>query len=177
MNRSLEKKLSEDELTGILNRRAINKKLHEIAEAARDEKFFLTVYMLDIDNFKMYNDHWGHSDGDKCLISITKAISSIAWSRNDIFGRYGGEEFVYIARTKDYDTALGLGEEIREEVEKLGLYYGNGSDKTPTTISIGGVVGSGEELSSVPRLLQMADDQLYISKRSGKNRVRLISLD
>jgi len=177
MNRSLEKKISEDELTGILNRRAINKKLHEIAEAARDEKFFLTVYMLDIDNFKMYNDHWGHSDGDKCLISITKAISSIAWSRNDIFGRYGGEEFVYIARTKDYDTALGLGEEIREEVEKLGLYYGNGSDKTPTTISIGGVVGSGEELSSVPRLLQMADDQLYISKRSGKNRVRLISLD
>lgn len=177
MNRSLEKKISEDELTGILNRRAINKKLHELVEKARYDNFSLTVYMLDIDNFKMYNDHWGHSDGDKCLISIAKCISSIAWSRNDIFGRYGGEEFVYIAKTKDYDTAYNLGEEIRKEVEKLGLYYGSGLDMISTTVSIGGVIGSGAALSNVSRLLQMADDQLYNSKRSGKNRVRLVSLD
>lgn len=177
MNRSLEKKISEDELTGILNRRAINKKLHEITETAKNEDFYLTVYMLDIDNFKMYNDYWGHSDGDKCLISIAKCISSIAWSRSDVFGRYGGEEFVYIARTSDYDAAFRLGEEIRQEVEKLGLHYGNGPSKTPTTISIGGVIGYGEEISSVSRLLQMADDQLYISKRSGKNRVRLVNLN
>lgn len=177
VNRSLEKKASEDELTGILNRRAINKKLHEVTELAEEERSSVTVFMLDIDNFKKYNDYWGHSEGDKCIVSIANCISAIAWPRKDTFGRYGGEEFVYISRSIDIEDAKTLGERIRREVESLGLYYVEDSKSIPTTISIGGVVASGYALSKVSRLLQEADSQLYTSKRGGKNRLSMISLN
>lgn len=177
VNRSLEKKASEDELTGILNRRAINKKLHEATELAEEERSSVTVFMLDIDNFKKYNDYWGHSEGDKCIVSIANCISAIAWPRKDTFGRYGGEEFVYISRSIDIEDAKTLGERIRREVESLGLYYVEDSKSIPTTISIGGVVASGYALSKVSRLLQEADSQLYTSKRGGKNRLSMISLN
>ena len=177
VNRSLEKKASEDELTGILNRRAINKKLHEATELAEEERSSVTVFMLDIDNFKKYNDYWGHSEGDKCIVSIANCISAIAWPRKDTFGRYGGEEFVYISRSIDIENAKTLGERIRREVESLGLYYVEDSKSIPTTISIGGVVASGYALSKVSRLLQEADSQLYTSKRGGKNRLSMISLN
>ena len=177
VNRSLEKKASEDELTGILNRRAINRKLHEATELAEEERSSVTVFMLDIDNFKKYNDYWGHSEGDKCIVSIANCISAIAWPRKDTFGRYGGEEFVYISRSIDIEDAKTLGERIRREVESLGLYYVEDSKSIPTTISIGGVVASGYALSKVSRLLQEADSQLYTSKRGGKNRLSMISLN
>lgn len=76
----------------------------------------IVLFMIDIDNFKKYNDYWGHSQGDICLRKISDSIKKIQNNRGDIFGRYGGEEFIYISTFLSYGDALELGNLIRTEV-------------------------------------------------------------
>jgi diguanylate cyclase (GGDEF)-like protein len=176
-NRLLEKKASEDELTGIPNRRSINKKLHELVGIAQEDNKNVAVYMIDIDNFKKYNDCWGHSEGDNCLRLISNSISEISWERGDSFGRYGGEEFVYIARPLNIDESFELGERIRKKVEDLGLNFIEDGSTHHVTISIGGVIGRGESLLETSRLMEKADDQMYLSKANGKNKLNVEPLN
>lgn len=172
----LEKRASEDELTGIFNRRTIKIKYSQFVEKALKDSKSLAIYMLDIDNFKKYNDYWGHLKGDKCLIEISKCIEKISTSRGDIFGRYGGEEFVYLSLTESLEDAFYLGEKIRESVEKLGTYYEDNGTKIPTTISTGVVICNGEMCKDFALMFEEADKQLYISKRNGKNQVSIIGI-
>ena len=175
-NRLLEKKASEDELTGIPNRRSINRKLHELVGLAQEDNKSVAVYMIDIDNFKKYNDCWGHFEGDKCLRSISNGISEISWERGESFGRYGGEEFVYIGRPLNIDESLELGERIRKKVENLGLHFIEGGSTHQVTISVGGVIGHGELLLETSILMEKADNQMYLSKANGKNKLSVEAL-
>lgn len=170
-NLMLEKEASQDELTGVLNRRSIKKKFLEIVDIALIDKKPVALFMLDIDNFKKFNDYWGHLKGDSCLIDISKCIDEISRSRGEIFGRYGGEEFVYISRTESNIEAYELGEEIRKSVEELGFYYENNGIRLDTTISVGVCICSGENLKSIQSLYEEADRQLYRAKMLGRNRV------
>ncbi len=168
-NKILEKKAYEDELTGISNRRSINTYLKDILEEMSSKEDMIVLYMIDIDNFKKYNDYWGHARGDICLKKITDTIKKIQTSRNDIFGRYGGEEFVYISTYLSYEDALNLGNLIRKEVERIGLYYVDKGEHKNVTISVGGAVGSSSDFSSMANIMELADKELYKAKEKGRN--------
>ena len=127
----------------------------------------LVLFMIDIDYFKKYNDCWGHSQGDMCLIKISEAIKRIQIDRNDTFGRYGGEEFLYISKNISYEKALKLGNLIRTEIEKMGLYYLDNGEKRTVTISLGGVRGA--NFKSLSDIMELADGQLYKAKSMGRN--------
>ena len=129
------------------------------------------MFMMDIDHFKRYNDYWGHAKGDDCIKQISQTISEIKSMNNDVFGRYGGEEFVYIARDVDANQAIDLGNQIKEAVEKLRLFYVFDEVSYLVTMSVGIAIGSIQEAKHYAHLLEMADEQLYLAKELGRNRI------
>lgn len=169
-NQQLEKKAYEDELTGIWNRRSINTYLKDVFEESNPQGT-IALFMMDIDHFKRYNDYWGHAKGDDCIKQISQKISEIKSSNNDIFGQYGGEEFVYIARDVDANQAIDLGNQIKEAVEKIRLFYVFDEVSYPVTMSVGIAIGSIQEAKHYAHLLEMADEQLYLAKELGRNRI------
>ncbi len=144
-----------DPLTGIFNRAFFSRALARATESAQ----FVSVCMIDVDNFKKYNDTQGHLAGDKVLQSVAATVKATL-GEACVFARYGGEEFVFFTNTKD---AVSLAESCRAAVEQ-----GCG-----VTISLG--VASGAGLSS-EKLLQEADAALYRAKNSGKNKVEAVVL-
>ena len=168
-NEILEKEANEDELTGICNRRSINTYLKSTLEETHLEEDNIVLFMMDIDRFKRYNDYWGHPKGDVCLKKITDCIKKIQEDGNDVFGRYGGEEFVYIVKNISYDDAFKLGNRIRTEVEKIGLYYIYEGKKEIATISMGGIIGKYSDFDSMEEMLELADQELYRGKDRGRN--------
>lgn len=168
-NEILEKKAYEDELTGVKNRRSINIYLKETLQKMHLTKDYIVVFLMDIDKFKRYNDYWGHSGGDICIRKIADCIKHIQDQNGDIFGRYGGEEFVYISTEISYDDALTLGNLIRTEVEDLGLYYIYNGEKAATTISVGGVIGMSSDFNTMAELMELTDKELYRAKDMGRN--------
>jgi diguanylate cyclase (GGDEF)-like protein len=172
-NEILEKRAYEDELTGIPNRRSINFCLNNTMEEALQNDDYIVLFMIDIDHFKKYNDCWGHSKGDICLKQVARCIRNIQTERKDTFGRYGGEEFVYFAKSITYEQALKLGNSIRNEVEKLGLYYIEAGHTCAVTISVGGIAGKAASLGSVSKIMESADKQLYKAKEAGRNKTVL----
>lgn len=168
-NEILEKKAYEDELTEIPNRRYINNYLNKVWNNSIKNNEDIVLFMIDIDNFKKYNDYWGHSYGDLCLKKVADCLKEIQEKRNDVIGRYGGEEFIYIARSLNYDQALALGNHIRIEVEKLGLTYEHNNINKIITISVGGAIGKALDFKSISNLLEVSDKELYKAKDAGRN--------
>ncbi|MDO8661502.1 MAG: GGDEF domain-containing protein [Candidatus Woesearchaeota archaeon] len=146
-----------DPLTGIFNRAFFSRALARALESAKS----VSVCMIDVDNFKKYNDTQGHIAGDKVLQQVASTIKS-ALGEGCVFSRYGGEEFVFCT-SKVHLEAVSLAESCREAVES----------SCGVTISLG--VASGERLSA-ETLLQEADAALYRAKHDGKNRVGSIVL-
>lgn len=176
-NIMLERKAYEDELTGVKNRRSINIYIKDMLEKFAKKEDKIVLFMIDIDKFKRYNDYWGHSEGDLCIRKISDAIRKIQTERGHVFGRYGGEEFVYIASSINYEQALELGELIRSEVESIGLYYMHKGEKKLTTISLGGIIGDVSSMESMAKMMEMADEQLYKAKDMGRNIMILKNLN
>ncbi|NLY73716.1 MAG: diguanylate cyclase [Firmicutes bacterium] len=154
-----------DGLTGLYNRRYFNEKLDELVDLAIADGSFLSLIMMDVDNFKHYNDTFGHPAGDQLLKTVAGVVSD-AVREGDIVARYGGEEFAVILKNSSRETALQIAERIRISVANIPL----GTLKTKITISLG--VGT---LPTHARdrngLVEFADQSLYFSKQSGKNRV------
>ncbi|NBI06273.1 tetratricopeptide repeat-containing diguanylate cyclase [Senegalia massiliensis] len=170
-NKMLEKKVYEDDLTGIKNRRSINLYLKNILN--KTSKSLVALFIIDIDKFKRYNDYWGHVQGDLCIKKVVDCIKRIQVKKDDTFGRYGGEEFVYISTSINYEEAFKLANIIRMEVENSGLYYIYKGEKKFITISIGGVVGNNSDFDSIQDIMELADKELYRAKNMGRNRVFL----
>lgn len=168
-NEVLEKKTLEDELTGIPNRRYLKQCLDKTWEESLLYDDTIVLFFIDIDNFKKYNDYWGHSKGDECLINVANCMKNIQVKRNDVIGRYGGEEFIYYAEGLNYDQALELGNLIRNEVKKIAMYYIADDKKEIVTISVGGALGKAADLKSISNMLKIADKQLYKAKNMGRN--------
>ncbi len=171
LNKKLEEKVYLDELTGISNRRHLNNQLQRIWENTEYKSRTITLFMVDIDNFKMFNDCWGHIEGDQCLIRVAECISNIQRSQNDVFGRYGGEEFLYFSLNRSIEEAEELGNRLRCEIEKLSMVYIKNNKQCTLTISIGGVWGKMSDFSNIYELIQIADRELYQAKAIGRNKV------
>ena len=165
-----------DYLTQIPNRRTFDEMLsHEWSRAQR-EKTSLSIAMLDLDFFKTYNDHYGHSAGDQCLQSIAQAIKSPLRRPGDFCSRYGGEEFAVILPNTDSNGALKVLEEIRQAVIDLAIYHGFSAIAPTLTISTGYTTAVPAAGNTPEQALRIADNALYLAKLQGRNRIVFHSL-
>lgn len=156
-----------DPLTGVNNRRALVEVIERALDAATADGRPLGLVMLDADHFKAVNDRFGHSGGDKLLLSLVDHIQSVL-GRHDVLGRIGGEEFVVLSPGSGLSQTRALGERIRAAVESMQLELDG--HVLEMTVSVGvTAVAPGED--DVAALLQRADGALYAAKRAGRNRV------
>lgn len=159
-----------DYLTKIPNRMAINEALANAANDARRGQQWLSVMMIDIDHFKLFNDVNGHAAGDECLKKVAAALANALHRPYDFVGRYGGEEFTVILPRTDPDGARIVAEALRNSILGLGLSY-RGRGKEPVTITIGLASAPGALDGHGEKLLKEADAALYAGKEYGRNRV------
>ena len=155
-----------DELTGIPNRRRIESFLDLRLREMALYRSKICVVFLDIDNFRNFNNSYGHDAGDAILKTVSGAIMSM--TRNtDLFGRWGGEEFVGIYTIKDDSDALLIGEKIRALVEDTQIMH---EDITlSVTVSVGITIArTGDAVDTV---VKRADEMMYLSKQNGRNLV------
>jgi diguanylate cyclase (GGDEF)-like protein len=158
-----------DPLTGCLNRGAALLRLEEELVRADREATTLAVGMLDIDHFKEINDTYGHPAGDLVLREVV-ARSQSALRPYDIFGRFGGEEFLIVIVGADEDQARGTLERVRRAVEAGPVVVDGAS--ISVTVSVG---GAGREGECSDALIRLADQALYAAKATGRNRVEMSS--
>lgn len=158
----------EDPLTGLLNRRGFEKNLDIIIPYCIRNKSRVGLLILDIDNFKKYNDAYGHPQGDRCIQLIANAIKKTARRDTDISARFGGEEFVvFIHGTREMDPIL-LGEKIRRNIEELHIKHCP-TLGTYVTVSIGVASLVPDGMYCINNLYNLADKSLYNAKRKGRN--------
>jgi diguanylate cyclase (GGDEF)-like protein len=164
-----------DPLTGLANRRAIDKKLaEEMAQSRRLLRPF-SVVVIDVDHFKGLNDSLGHAAGDRCLQDLARTFSGITRPA-DLVGRLGGEEFIVILPATDGGGALMFGSRLLKSVADLRL-PNPASDIAPhVTISVGVATYQGEPSATPNDLVGSADRALYRAKQQGRNRVEVGSL-
>ncbi len=159
-----------DELTGLANRRNFDQHLEKEYRLAKREKKPLSVVICDVDFFKIYNDTYGHIEGDKCLTKIAGAIASIPNRPTDLACRYGGEEFTVILPNTDLQGGLFIAEKIRQAVAEQKIPH-SGSDIAPNvTLSLGLATYTGQ-YKSAEEITIAADAALYRAKDKGRNRV------
>lgn len=169
INKTLGLMALQDELTGLANRRQLDFFLEaEIARTKRKSDG-TAVIMIDVDLFKLYNDQYGHVQGDDCLKTVSAIIKRQTSRTGDLAARYGGEEFAIVLPHTDYVGAFILAEKIRCELENLGLPH-HRSPLGVVTVSLGISASIGEEIDNPADLIETADKALYIAKSSGRNR-------
>lgn len=174
-----EQKLKElsltDGLTGLANRRHFTEVLESRWQRALKQKLSIGIAILDVDNFKLYNDHYGHSAGDTCLRRVAAALEETMRHGMDLVARYGGEEFAIILPGADNAAALGAAERARATVAALNMAH-EPVDGT-VTVSIGVAAQIPTTHNSVQELINRADIALYKAKALGRNRTVSEAID
>jgi diguanylate cyclase (GGDEF)-like protein len=173
-NTQLERLSTLDTLTGLANRRRFDEVLrHEWRRAAR-EGSPLSLVFCDIDNFKAYNDGYGHLAGDECLVKVARAVSTASNRPGDLAARYGGEEFVLILPGTSEEGARTLAERLRQRVADLAIPHAHSHLAPHLTISLGVASAVPRPGSDPADLLDLADRALYAAKEEGRNRVKVL---
>ena len=160
-----------DGLTDIPNRRALEDTLERELKRSRRETKPISLLMIDVDNFKAYNDHYGHGAGDSCLRRIAQSLGDSLMRPGDVVGRYGGEEFLVILPGCDQEGAIMVGEKIRKNVEALKIPHNFSQAADYVTISVGVKSMQCEDEEVCGDVLLQADQALYQAKEQGRNRV------
>ncbi len=158
-----------DPLTGLLNRRYMEERLSEELDRSKRHHFMMSFLMLDIDDFKLYNDQHGHQAGDLAL-ELTAQCLKTALRSADVASRYGGEEFSILLPQTSNSEARVIAERIRRRVERTHYPQGKKQPLGAVTVSIG-IASFGEELDTPATIIYAADQALYVAKSLGKNRV------
>lgn len=169
---SLERDASTDPLTGIFNRRYLDRRLADEFAAARRYELPLAVLMLDIDHFKRVNDTYGHPAGDQVLVELAREVFR-QLRETDVFVRYGGEEFMIVAPHTVLPDAMTLAQRVRRNIEQHVFRVPDQNGETSRihlTISIG-VAALGPGCEDKEALVRHADANLLAAKEAGRNRV------
>jgi len=163
-----------DPLTGLENRRAIDEKLREHwSDWQLLGKSFAAI-LIDVDFFKKFNDFYGHQEGDRCLVLVTNALTSIIDQKLGSLGRYGGEEFIVLVRVDRAEEVVELAEIIRRTVEQLELSHEPRRDGVSVvTVSVGAAITRVQTGAKLEKVIHEADRALYLAKASGRNCIRL----
>ena len=164
-----------DALTDIPNRRRFDDELNRTWRLAARVGDVVSVLLIDVDQFKSYNDLYGHPTGDACLKAVSRAIYTVARRPGDVVARYGGEEFAMLLPSTDLEGAILLAERARSAVQALGIIHARSTPGTNVvTISIGvasRAAGGPAPVADKDHLIAEADAMLYEAKRLGRNRV------
>lgn len=170
-SRRLELLASTDGLTGLANRRALDKQLeNEFARAMRSQTD-LSFLLIDVDSFKSFNDNYGHQAGDDCLRRLAAALQNSLRRPGDLTARYGGEELAAILPATSSSGAIERAEVVRRAVRELAIPH-SGSSHGVVTISVGvATMKAGAELMDVAGLIKAADEALYAAKSDGRDKV------
>jgi len=167
----LERLAGLDGLTGIPNRRQFDQFL--AAEWKRSVRYNHTISLIimDIDYFKLFNDHYGHAEGDECLKKVAKVISQTMIRSTDLSARYGGEEFACVLPETNYDGAITTANRIIKSIQKLGIPHKKSHVADYVTVSIGVASISPQHKEKALNLIEMADKALYQAKENGRNQI------
>lgn len=177
INAELQRLSNVDGLTELSNRRYFNAYADAQWRLALREQRPLAVLMIDVDDFKRYNDSYGHIAGDEVLKGAAHAVRNSLLRPTDLAARFGGEEFVVLMPSTPLATLWDLGDRVRRNVERLNIAH-KGSTVGPwVTISVGGAAMVPSDGSSIALLIESADRGLYAAKKAGKNCVKIDSLD
>jgi len=168
INHSLKEESIMDELTGQYNRRHILYELEKEIERARRYKHTLAGIMIDVDDFKKFNDRYGHLFGDTILKEVTNIFDHCVRTI-DVLGRYGGDEFIILLPEANPDTAKVVAERIKKALGEHTILY----KKKPLKVTVSMGVHYFEDLTNVDKkdFIEKIDQALYLAKTSGKNRV------
>jgi diguanylate cyclase (GGDEF)-like protein/PAS domain S-box-containing protein len=169
-----------DGLTGLANRRAFDQALEKDWKRTLREGSQMSLLMLDLDHFKLFNDQYGHQFGDDCLRAVATAISSEIRRTIDTVARYGGEEIAVILPCTDMEGAQQVADSIRRAIEDLRIpHAGNPEGRGWVTASIGAatvLARVGGTMKMPESILLSADHALYRAKHAGRNRVNSVLL-
>ena len=169
-NKELKLLASIDALTQVSNRRVFNEHLQNEWQRLKRMQKPLALIMSDIDHFKLYNDHYGHQAGDKCLQKVARVLKEAVHRPGDLVARYGGEEFALILPDTDAKGAEAIAEILLKKIRDCRIIH----EKTPPdniiTISIGITSIIPQKVFSPEMLVEIADQALYDAKEHGRNR-------
>jgi diguanylate cyclase (GGDEF)-like protein len=167
-----------DALTGLFNRRYLDRRLEEEFLRARRYNLNLSLMLLDIDHFKSVNDRFGHQSGDKALRSLGNLILE-AVRKTDLVARYGGEEIMIIALNTNPEGAWVLAERLRQLIEshEIEIDKKEGQPDVITITASFGVAGLTDPMATTKQLVRAVDEALYQAKQNGRNQVVVGSSD
>ncbi len=168
----LKEQAQKDGLCHIYNRYYLDKLLEHHSETVRQQRSCLAVIMLDIDNFKLVNDRYGHAVGDIVLQQVASTILE-SISKTDICGRYGGEEFLVVLNNTSRSQAIEVANRIRGRIADKTI-NSNVAGSNSVSVTVSGGVSYFQRNDSVKDFIQRADQGLYLAKRSGKNCIKTV---
>jgi len=157
-----------DPVTNTYNKSYFLQRITEEFSFCQRQNLPLSVIMFDIDHFKLINDTYGHLAGDQCLQEVCELISKVI-RQDDVFCRYGGEEFVIIMRNTEGQAAVNLAERVRQKIETTPVFFDGQNIRV--TVSSGVATAQNENYRDYMAFMADADRHLYRSKGSGRNRV------
>jgi len=174
-NRQLTLMTLRDGLTGLYNRRHFDDVMVKELKMARRIKSSVSLVLADIDHFKLYNDFYGHQQGDDCLIAVSKAVREAIYRPGDIVARYGGEELAIVLPDTDINGAMNVAEQVRQAVEELARPHQKSETSDYITLSLGvATISNAGEVDIkliIRQLIEYADEALYKAKENGRNKV------
>jgi diguanylate cyclase (GGDEF)-like protein/PAS domain S-box-containing protein len=165
----------QDQLTNVVNRRGMEHRLKELHSLAITNKEHLSIALIDVDDFKLYNDHYGHQLGDICLRRIATVLKKCLRRDGEFVARYGGEEFLIALPGQTSVAAAKTLEYIRNEVYEMGIKHKFSQHHDTVTISTGFITMIPGANQSINDLIEQADKGLYLAKHHGKNTVCLLA--
>lgn len=158
-----------DGLTGVANRRRFNEYIEHEWRRAQRTGHPLSMLMIDIDDFKAYNDTYGHQKGDGCLKRVAETLQGSLRRPADLVARYGGEEFAVVLPDTDPQGAMEIAESVRAAVVGLNMPHRRSRAADYLTISLGVASVVPEQESAASEIIEMADRALYLAKGQGRN--------
>lgn len=166
-----------DHLTGLFNRKFFDECFQREWRRAYRESIPVTVMLADIDDFKAYNDHYGHQAGDDCLVQVADILKQCVHRSGDMVARYGGEEFVFVLPSTDTAGAAKLSQRIVQAIYEANIPH-EASASTRVTISIGYSVAmqSSDLNKDGTDIISAADKALYSAKDKGRNQAQYAPL-
>ncbi|MGM0563443.1 MAG: GGDEF domain-containing protein [Pseudomonadota bacterium] len=170
-NEQLQMMATTDPLTGLFNRRELERQLQAEWRRASRSACLVSIILIDIDDFKPYNDHFGHQAGDACLETVAALLQEQFQRVSDCAARYGGEEFIVLLPDTDGEAAHQLAEKFRHALAERNIPHPHARAADHVTASIGVATTRASSEGHYEHLIHAADEALYRAKESGRNRV------
>jgi diguanylate cyclase (GGDEF)-like protein len=169
-NEELQRISTVDELTGAYNRRYFNQRFDEVWADHLREGMMFSALMIDVDFFKIYNDNFGHLQGDSCLRRIAAEIMEVIHRPRDFVARFGGEEFIVLLPNTKLPGAKEIAQRLHQRIERLAIPHKRPDKLGRVTISIGGAAVQPTKEATEDTFLQRIDHALYQAKSTGRNK-------